>query len=695
MWTVSRTLIFIIALCVLSPGSGEAELAIPREDIPADTAPEVREQIERLYSENLNEQIAAARNLGNMGDKALPAVPFLEGLLRDPWGLGGKGLTPFKEAAHALIRLGKPPVDRLSEVLADENQNDWDRRGAVQFLGWTRDPRAVKPLIGALKDENEMVRSEAAYTLGQVGDERAIDPLITTLDDESSHVRCQAARALEQIGRRGGSVVDTLIAALEDGSWRVRSSAALALSWLRADPAKAKLRAALEDESMPVRNAAALALARMDESDVIQPLIEALGDETALVRAEVAFALGYAGDPRAVEPLITALKDQDDVVRLAAVRALGKIGDARALNPLTAILTYESGSIKYSAAIALGQLKDSRAVVPLVTALKSRDPNMRKAAAQALANRDSPVRWHVAFALRRMIGEDFGLDRSKWHKWLTRGSPPGEGTHMIRTDFFVFALCTVLLPIGAVLVWRLLRAFGRRPGPGLSRAQRLVALCCLAYMITVLLCATAIANTDRPIPFLYRNPVCSMLFRFALAYLVGVPVVLVFQTEKEGDRKRRAAKMSLGAATLIVLGVSAYMSYFHVLFGYVPSVVINPWQVLVPLTLAILVHMLFSQSLLPKYSHKRRILFLVGFPLALMMTLWLVTWPVNLCGPGEYYWLDSYLSSKYGVEKGLTHGFLDGPDAPVVVNEQPAPFGLVLRYLVFGERAVDDRAIFD
>jgi HEAT repeat protein len=679
-----------------------AEPNIPRDSIPVDIRQEVREQIERLYSENLNEQIAAIRNLGNMGDKALPAVPFLEGLLRYPRGLGGKGLTPFKEAAHVLIRLGKPPIDRLSEVLADEDQNDSDRLGAVQFLGWTRDPRAVKPLIGALKDEKEMLRSEAAYTLGQMGDDRAISPLIATLDDESSHVRCRTAEALEQLGMRNRSVVAPLVAALENPSWRVRSGAALALSWMNAEPAKAKLRVALEDESMPVRNAAALALALMGESDVIRPLIEALGDEIALVRAEVAFALGYTGDPRAVEPLITALKDQDDVVRLAAVRALGKIGDGRALNPLTAILKYEGGSIKYSAAIALGQLKDSRAVGPLVTALKSRDPNLRKSAAQALGNRDSPVRWHVAFALRRMIGEDFGLDRSKWHKWLTRGTPQGEGTHMIFTDFFVFSLCTVLLPIGAVLVWRLLRCCGRRPGPGLSGAQRGLALCCLAYVITVLLCAVAIANTDRPIPFLHRNPVCPMLFRFSLAYLAGIPVVLVFQTEKEGDlkpaqpnRKRRAAKISLGVATLIALCVSAYMSYFHVLFGYVPSVVINPWHVIVPLTLAILVHLLLSLSSLAEYSRRHRILFLVGFPLALIMTLWLVTWPVNLCGPGEYYWLDSYLSSKYGVEKGLTHGFLDGSDAPVVVNEQPAPFGLVLRYFVFGERAVDHSAIFD
>jgi len=670
-----------------------AQPNIPRESIPPDIAPEVREQIERLYSKDLNEQIAAARNLGNMGDKALPAIPLLEGLLRDPADLAPKPPTPFKEATRALISLGQPPIEQLSAALAHENK--WVRYGAVRWLGRTKDPRAIEPLIGALKNEKVLVRSEAAYVLGQSGDERAIDPLIATLDDESSHVRCRAARALEQIGRRGGGVVDTLIAALENPSWRVRSSAALALSWLKADAAKGQLRAMLDDDEVPVRNAAALALAWMGEPDLSEPLIDALGDEIALVRAEVAYALGYMGDTRAVGPLIAALKDQDDGVRLAAVRGLGKIGDGRAVKPLTAILKYESGSIKHSAAIALGQLKDPRAVSPLVAALKSHDPNLRKSAARALRNRESPVRWHVAFALRRMIGEDFGLDRSKWHKWLTRGTSPGDGTHMIRTDFFVFALCTLLLPVGAVLVWRLLLRCGKKPGAGLSRAQRAVALCCLAYIIAVVLCATAIANTDRPIPFLYRNPVCSMLFRFALAYLVGIPVVLVFQTEKEGDRKRRVAKISLGVATLVVLGVSGYMSYFHVLFGYVPSVVINPWQVLVPLALAILVHLLLSLSPLADYSRRRRSFFLIGFPIALLMTLWLVTWPVNLCGPGEYYWLDSHLSSKYGVEKGLTHGFLDGPDAPVVVNEQPAPFGLVLRYLVFGERAVDHSAILD
>ncbi len=52
-------------------------------DIPANVPAGVRHEIERLGHEEAEVRVAAARMLGNMGKEALPAIPFLLGLLDD------------------------------------------------------------------------------------------------------------------------------------------------------------------------------------------------------------------------------------------------------------------------------------------------------------------------------------------------------------------------------------------------------------------------------------------------------------------------------------------------------------------------------------------------------------------------------------------------------------------------------------
>jgi HEAT repeat protein len=66
-------------------------------------------------------------------------------------------------------------------------------------LGEIKDPRAVEPLIAALKDKG--VCAAAAYALGEIKDPRAVEPLIAALKDESFSVRRAAAEALVSLHR--------------------------------------------------------------------------------------------------------------------------------------------------------------------------------------------------------------------------------------------------------------------------------------------------------------------------------------------------------------------------------------------------------------------------------------------------------------------------------------------------------------
>ena len=59
---------------------------------------------------------------------------------------------------------------------------------AALALGRSSDPRAVPPLIAALKDDNETVRGMAVNSLALLGDERALEPLLAMRKDNSPYV---------------------------------------------------------------------------------------------------------------------------------------------------------------------------------------------------------------------------------------------------------------------------------------------------------------------------------------------------------------------------------------------------------------------------------------------------------------------------------------------------------------------------
>jgi HEAT repeat protein len=288
------------------------------------------------------------------------------------------------------------------------------RQAAAETLGKLGDPRAVKPLIAALKDENAEVRQAAAEALGEIGDPHAVEPLIAVLKDENAEVRQAAAEALGEIG--DSHVVEPLIASLGDKDINVRRAATDAL--VEIGQSVQPLISALGDELSAVCEAVARALGEIGDPRAVQPLIGALGqssfvhraafgkhrDPDAIVRRAAAEALGKIGDPRAVQPLIGALgqssfvrravsgkhRDSDAVVRRAAAWALGELADPRAVEPLISALGDEASAVREAAARALGEIGDPRAVQPLIGALDDEDWDVRRTAAKSLNKIDTP-----------------------------------------------------------------------------------------------------------------------------------------------------------------------------------------------------------------------------------------------------------------------------------------------------------------
>ncbi len=76
-------------------------------------------------------------------------------------------------------------VDELIRLL----EAGKSREQVIEALGWIGDPRAVEPIITALKNGNNYTKMEAAVALGKLNDKRAVDPLIAALNDRNQEVR--------------------------------------------------------------------------------------------------------------------------------------------------------------------------------------------------------------------------------------------------------------------------------------------------------------------------------------------------------------------------------------------------------------------------------------------------------------------------------------------------------------------------
>ena len=161
------------------------------------------------------------------------------------------------------------------------------RRTAAEFLGESKDPRAVELLTVALKGEDWVLRSAAAKALGRSGDRRAVEPPVAALIDEHPIVREHAAEALGKL--EYPRAVAPPLAGMKDREQNVRRSTGEALSSVSA-PAVEPLFAALKDPDDRVRWVAAEALGNGGDEKAVSPLIAALADRRAGLAIVVALS---------------------------------------------------------------------------------------------------------------------------------------------------------------------------------------------------------------------------------------------------------------------------------------------------------------------------------------------------------------------------------------------------------------------
>lgn len=320
--------------------AGQARVAIVQnawKEVAGLGPPAVEPLVQAIRREGNRTQREAADALGRMNDPV--AAQALQDLLAD----AGFGTSGREIVAWALRTYYNSEVDDVYRARIAIVEGDWPR--VISFA-----ESAVPPLKDALLDQDRNVRQHAAEALVQIGGPKAAAVLSETLGnvDEGVDVREIAAQALGAIPEP--RAVRALVGALRDQGWKVRKAAAMALielewtaenptdkalalvareCWEQAvdvgEPAVVALLDALKYRS--VSPAAARALLRLGEPG-LDALLSVLRDPSQPIgiREVVARSLAEIGDPRAIEPVLSMLGDRDMVVRQAAVWTLEKLG---------------------------------------------------------------------------------------------------------------------------------------------------------------------------------------------------------------------------------------------------------------------------------------------------------------------------------------------------------------------------------
>ncbi|OGR45557.1 MAG: hypothetical protein A2X35_04195 [Elusimicrobia bacterium GWA2_61_42] len=261
---------------------------------------------------------------------------------------------------------------------------------AVKAAAPAAKPAAVLPAdpfaeaVQKLKAKEPAVRRQGADFLGASRDQKAVPHLVKALGDEAGAVRSSAADGLCQLVHRESTAkISELL--LKDKDALVRQQAASSLSYMADQAAGPALVKALKDEAPAVRYAAANTLGALRYAPAEDKLVELLDD--AAMRRVVVSALGQMQSKKAAPAIFKLLADPDKYTRLEAVRALGAIGDKSAAPELAKRLDKaEEPHVRVEAALALAKLGSADGLVTAYEFVKAPDLSLKNQALEVIGS---------------------------------------------------------------------------------------------------------------------------------------------------------------------------------------------------------------------------------------------------------------------------------------------------------------------
>ncbi len=323
----------------------------------------VRDLVEKLGSDSLDEREEAVRRIKLIGKPALPELekaakgPDLEAATRAKYLLR---LIPIRDKVTPRLLHLMPGVEqRLSlddphswtEVLLEAMQIEMGRRGEREGnLFKPEDLEGVVPLaFRGIRDKSE--KDWACSAVVHLKLRSAAPEVAKLLDDPIPDVRLCALETLKALG----------------------SSLAV--------PACRRL---LLDTDPNVQARACQELAELRDPSAAADIAVLLKSKSAYTRGHAARALGRLGAVEYAKRIGDLLEDPDENARWYAVQAVADLGSRPEAPRVRALLRDRDPNVAASAIQALEVLEGKEAVPALLSSLESQIPLVRTAAAETL-----------------------------------------------------------------------------------------------------------------------------------------------------------------------------------------------------------------------------------------------------------------------------------------------------------------------
>ncbi|MFA6434293.1 MAG: HEAT repeat domain-containing protein [Elusimicrobiales bacterium] len=245
----------------------------------------------------------------------------------------------------------------------------------------------VAPFDAAVQNLNSRepgVRRQGADFLGRSRDPKALPYLLKALGDASAPVRISACDGLGLLRAREASPrLSELV--LKDTDPTVRQAAVIAMSYIGDRAAGPALMKALKDKEAGVRYAAMRTLSVLAYTEAEDAFIELLGDADVNMRRGAIAALGQLQSKKSVPGLTKALEDPDRYTRLEAIKALGDVGDAGVIGGLKGSLKDKDAAVRIGTALSLAKLGDASGLDTAYELIKAPDTGIRQQAGNVIA----------------------------------------------------------------------------------------------------------------------------------------------------------------------------------------------------------------------------------------------------------------------------------------------------------------------
>jgi hypothetical protein len=133
-------------------------------------------------------------------------------------------------ALGELAEHGAAATPALLTALGDSDATV--RALAAEGLGMTGDASSADRLMAALDDDDEQVRSNAASALAQLGDPRAVDALIRTLNDSYDLLHANLTKSAYTLMGYGPTVLPAVAPLLQHEEEDIRTQAQWIINWI-------------------------------------------------------------------------------------------------------------------------------------------------------------------------------------------------------------------------------------------------------------------------------------------------------------------------------------------------------------------------------------------------------------------------------------------------------------------------------